>query len=338
MKRNTMIVIFSVVIITLLVVLIWGISVRDGWNGWRREDASGWPAADLKSGVVFEYDAADVQEVNIDLLSEEVQIEPAEGSTIRVEQLAASDIPSREQIRCGLRGSSLTVQAPAAWNASCVGWGHLPTSVRVSVPKQAALRLGIDVLSGSVNARDLRFRDMDVDAASGSIRLEGITADGASFQTASGSISIAGGSFRSLNCETASGEIDAETGVDGTVSLSSMSGGQRFSGSCSEFHAEAASGDVDAEIRGASSVSAEAMSGRVNLVCPDVSRLSLVRAETASGAVSLAFPRGTSLALDFESMSGRLNTAAAGELRIGSGIQVEVETASGDLTVRSLPA
>lgn len=333
MNKRAMIVIFSVVIVVLLVVLIWGISVRDGWNGWGWRP--GWDRAGLSTGTTFEYDAAQVEQLDLNLLSEDVRIEPADGTVIRVEQIASWEIPADRQIYCGLQGSRLTVQSgPHSW-VSCGFNDMVPSTVQVSVPRDKLLELGVDVLSGRVDVGSLAFRDLSVETASGSVAISGASAPRMSAETASGSVRVQAGVFDSLQCETASGSIDIDAEVAGEVGMSSMSGSQRFQGRCDTFATETASGDVDAEIRGASSIEAKAMSGSLELECTDASRLRLVDAQTASGSVTLAVPEGTTVSLDYETMSGDLRLDESGVVLGSSGIEVNIETSSGDLNIRS---
>lgn len=333
MNKRAMIVIFSVVVVVLLVVLIWGISVRDGWNGWGAPPLRS--SAGLEAGTMFEYPAADVRTLNLNLLSEEVIIVPADAAVVRVEQAGSADMPAEYRVRSGLQGDILVVQSSRRLRMSCGFDYPYDSTVRITVPKSALLELNIDILSGSVDVQDLQFHDVDIDAASGRIFLRNVSAENISAEAASGSVQIGPGTFRTLRCETASGDIDVEADVDGTAALSSMSGGQRFTGSCGEFDAEAASGDIDAEIRGAAAVGAESMSGSVNLKCADASRLSRIEADTASGDVTLTVPAGTALSLNYETMSGSLNLDEQSVLLGSSGIEVNVDTASGDLNIRS---
>lgn len=337
MSKRAMIIIFSVVIVVLVIMLIWGISMRDGWSGWNWGISFGGGSAGLTAGTTFEYPLSDVQEVDLNLLSEGVAIEPTDGDVIRVEQISERGIPNEFRMRCGVQGGRLLIESGVQPVVSCGFNSTYHSDIRVSIPRKAVLTTSIDALSGRVEIRDLELADLDVDAASGQVSLRNVTARAVSAETASGNVNVAAGSFDSLRCETASGSIDVEADVRGEAHLSSMSGAQRFNGTCSEFDSEAASGDVSAEVRGAATIDAEAMSGNVNLVCPDVAGLNLVDVETASGQVSLSVPEGTALSVDFESMSGNLRLDEMGGLLVGSGgVQVNVETASGDLTVRSL--
>lgn len=371
MKKRTMIVIFSVVIVALTVALIWGISVQDGWHshylGGPFDDAG------LGKGVSFEYPVSDISRLDLQLTSEAVRIEPTDGSILRIEQTAERDIPEAFQIRCGLRGDQLTVRGGPHDIVSCGFNDILYSQVTLQVPRDAVLALQLDTASGAVSAADLAFDaveiatasgDMDLrdvraaetvcSAASGSVRITGSELQTLRCSTASGGItvdaavegeaelsSLSGsqsfqGSAGSLRAEAASGRISADADVRGTVHLETMSGGQSFSGRCSDLSLEAASGDARAEVRGAATIEAESASGTVELICPDVSRLELVEADTASGNVMLSVPEGTALSLDYDSASGQLNLGEMAGLLSGSGIKVKVSTMSGDLILRAL--
>ncbi|MBD5559713.1 MAG: DUF4097 domain-containing protein [Clostridia bacterium] len=335
MNKRAMIVIFSVVIAVLIGIMIWEISAHSSWNNFSA-GSSPVSRAGLSPGVAFEFAAADVRELDVDLLSEAVRIETGDGDKVVVEQTASRDIPSRDQIFCGLRGGILTVQSPVSGVYSCGPDVRVSSEVVVRIPESLRAAANVETMSGRIQAASLQFTDLSMQSASGSISLQNVTARETDLETMSGDIDVADCRLEALESEAASGSIQVEGDVAQTVQFESASGAQYFRGTAGDFSASSASGDIRAELEGTAGIRAETMSGTVEVTCPDASRLQQIEAETASGSVRIGVPRGTALQLNFESGSGTLSLDEAGGIRIGSGIAVDVETMSGDLSVRGL--
>ena len=202
MNKKVMIVIFSVIIVVLVIMLIWGISWRDGWN---RLPAGGWNTAGLEAGTTFEFDAGEVDELRVDLMAENVQIEPTSGTKIRVEQTAAQALDGRDRVRCGLLGRTLVVESGRRGTFSFWAMPSIGSTVRILVPEAAMLKAEIDTMSGRTEVQDLQWRDFNADSASGDIRLENTVARSASAEAISGSVRIENCEFDEMRCGATSG-------------------------------------------------------------------------------------------------------------------------------------
>lgn len=225
---------------------------------------------------------------------------------------------------------------PSSWNAS--------VTVRIDVPDGA---------------------DIEISTAAGDIAAEGAYGE-ARLNTASGDITV-GDTSGDLNANAASGEIRARS-VGGKAELSTASGDI----DCEVLHgparARTASGDVTIK-KAHSHVSAQTASGDVRLGelqdgChvqtasgdQELERAVSGRARlhTMSGDLRVGVPRGTSVAVEAETMTGNLSSeidlsqeqpsaagdaVAAGTEGDGQGrsLQVNARTVTGDLTITRVP-
>lgn len=271
------------------------------------------------------FDARELDSLSLDWISGSVRVERHNGAKLIVRESAKRPLKEGECLRWKLSGGKLTVLPCAN------GQRNLPEKeLTVLVPESLTLtKLSVDVTSAEVSFSGLELKgELFADSTSGSLRAEDCRCGSISFSSNSGSQSlvrtdVAGelraestsGSFtaESLSCtqldvESTSGSITLLSLESRTLELSSTSGSIRsLDLACQKAEAETTSGSVKLDF----------------LSAPQG-----VEVETTSGSVTLAFPRGTGLALDYDSSSGSLR----GEVVYGA-LPVEVDTTSGSLTI-----
>lgn len=212
----------------------------------------------------------------------------------------------------------------------------LSISYDVTVPAEAWVNAKTG--SGSIDVGDVKG-NVAANSGSGSIVI-GRIGGAVTASAGSGDIEVAGGA--SLEASTGSGSI-AASGVAGTVSAKSGSGSVRVSlTGKGNVDASAASGDVTVTgVDGAARVSSA--SGSVSVTGRPSGAWTI---HSASGSVRLSLPADAGFDLDARSNSGGVETThpvtmtgslekhtVRGKVR-GGGPLVEVNTASGSITIR----
>ena len=258
------------------------------------------------SGGEESFSAKDVKALDLDWISGSVTVERWDGKDLVVREKADSRLSEDESLRWKLSGGKLLI-LPCANKVR-----NLPDKeLTVLVPKGLMLEgVNIDSASASVLLAGIEAEGkLDLDAASGSLRLEDCVCGEIKLDSASGSQSL----FR---CSV-SGNVEADL-ASGSFTAEMLD--------CAKLDVDGASGAVRAEALLCRRADVDTASGPVGLgfdAAPEKVEIS-----TASGAVTLAFPKGTGLDLDFDSASGKLR----GEVVYGD-LPVEVDTASGNLTI-----
>jgi len=209
------------------------------------------------------------------------------------------------------------------------GWGKNSsgdTDLRVSLPAGASLE--VNSVSAEVEVRGVRGAELDVESVSGDVTVDAQARD-VSIESVSGGQKLVLHA-NDVSAESVSGDVEITGDISGKIDL------------------EAVSGTISVESTGAAkSLTAGVVSGDVRL------RTGLqpggrLRAESLSGDLDVVLPASTSASLRASSFTGTIKSFA-GEVeteehgpgssldaRLGGGDgSIELETFSGDLTVRS---
>lgn len=269
--------------------------------------------------------AKDVKSLDVDWLSGAADVERYDGREVVIRETAGARLTEDQCMRWKLKDGALSI---------------LPCANRVrELPEK---RLSVLV------PRDLTLESANVDVASASCSLRGIEADGKlSLGSASGSLAVedcrcgeleldsASGSQSVLRTEVsgktdadlASGSFTADTLACGALRVSSSSGSQEIGALRSDsVELGVSSGSIRASGLICRSIRTDGASGSVRLgfaAAPE-----RVEVDSSSGSVTLSFPKGTGLDLDYDSGSGKLR----GEVIYGD-LPVKVDTGSGSLTI-----
>ena len=271
------------------------------------------------------FSAAEVEKLRVDWVSGSVSVERWNGKELVVREKAPAKLAEDERARWKLSDGTLSI-LPCADQVR-----NLPEKeLTVLVPQSLMLEgLDVDVASASVRVAGLDAKGkLSLDSASGSLQLEDCRCGSLRVESASGSqrvlcCAVSG----DANMDAASGSITAEEFSCDELSLDTASGSQQISAlECRALSLSAASGSIEAEELLCGRVKVDGGSGAVRLGF--ASAPEQVNVDTASGAVTLSFPRGTGLDLDFDTASGKLR----GEVVYGE-LPVDVDTASGNLTI-----
>lgn len=154
---------------------------------------------------------SDVQNLLIDMTSDEVNLYPAEDNTLRVVQYGVN-LNDERIIALERRGSTLAV------TRSSYGWqlfttpGYSRSYIDIYLPQSYHQALEIDLTSGSVTMHDDRqLSEFSIDITSGDIDVKHIEAQSATVEMTSGNVQIEGLSVDSFDMDCTSGNIRVDS-------------------------------------------------------------------------------------------------------------------------------
>ena len=207
MKRNAVIriIAWTVSLVILVALLVAGMNWFRPF-GFRPVEATIAPAA-VGSGVSTDF-SGDIREIEIDWVSGNIRVEPANVDSIEVSETPVDD--SRYAMVCTQNGHTLKIQY--CTSNTFGDWKNLKFSkdLTVLVPKDwSGKAIKVDAASAKISVQDLTIQEVEVDTASGSSRFDNCTVDMLDIDTASGDIRFSG-SLNRLDCDSASAGIYAE--------------------------------------------------------------------------------------------------------------------------------
>lgn len=184
--------------------------------------------------------------------------------------------------------------------------------------------LFLDTGSGSINTAGTRG-ELNLDTGSGDVTVDG--ADGEVYiDTGSGDVTARNVRGPDLSIDTGSGNVRVDGAESPEISLDTGSGDVTLLGArTGEVGVDTGSGDVTIEtVAGSASISVDTGSGDVDVAIPG-DYAGSVRLETSSGELHTDIPI-TLLRREDDEIEGRIGN--------GGSARLEVETGSGDITIR----
>ena len=151
--------------------------------------------------------SADLQEIEIDWVSGNIRLVPANVSSIEVSESAVDD--AKYAMVCKQEGGTLKIDY--CKNTTLRDLNNLKFSkdLTIVVPMDWSGRaLQVDAASAKLSVQDLTIREVEVDTASGACRFDHCTVDTLDVDTASGDVYFEG-SLNRLDCDSASAGVQA---------------------------------------------------------------------------------------------------------------------------------
>ena len=169
-------------------------------------------------------DASDaMQEIEIDWVSGNIRLVPANVSSIEVSETGVED--AKYAMVCKQDGHTLKIEY--CQSNTLANWKNLKFSkdLTITVPKDWEGRaLKVDAASAKLSVQDLTIQEVEVDTASGTSLFDGCTVDTLDIDTASGDVRFSGRLNR-LDCDSASAGIYAELeNVPSEIDMDTASG------------------------------------------------------------------------------------------------------------------
>lgn len=229
MKNNAIIriVIFSVTILVLLGLLVWGLSSFKMFSFPRLTSSSGgWEeAVPVSDETAVSVNADQVTNLNIEWVSGAITIQPGDVEEITFQESGISD--EKYTMVWKQSGNQLSIQF-CKDTISFSGFSInnvLSKDLVITVPRDwTCSSLEIDAASASLYVNDLTIRDVEIDSASGACTFDNCTVDSIDLDTASGDVKFYG-SLKELDCDAASASFTGVlTNVPSRMNMDTMSG------------------------------------------------------------------------------------------------------------------
>ena len=269
--------------------------------------------------------SGEVRALDLDWISGSVTVERYEGRELVVRESCFRALTEDETARFRLRGGTLSI-LPCANNVRSLPEKQLT----VLVPKGMTLSgAEVDATSASVTARSLEVADaIALRVVSGSLRVEDCRCGSLDLESTSGSRYILRTEVRGdVDADGVSGSFNAESLRCASLDVSSTSGSHNISDlRCDTLRLASSSGSKSVFDLDCRAVEASSTSGSLRIEF--ASAPERVGVEGSSGSVTLIFPKGTGIDLDYDRTSGSLHGDP-----IRGDIPVDVETTSGSLTI-----
>ena len=149
----------------------------------------------------------DIQEIEIDWVSGNIRLVPANVSHIEVSESTVDD--AKYAMVCKQEGTTLKIDY--CKNTTLKDLKNLKFSkdLTILVPMDWSCRaLQVDAASAKLSVQDLTIREVEVDTASGTCQFDRCTVDTLNVDTASGDVYFQG-SLNRLDCDSASAGVEA---------------------------------------------------------------------------------------------------------------------------------
>lgn len=288
----------------------------------------------FESTSISQFERASIQEVNelkINLLDEDIYIYPVSGNEIEFSltgTYARNKYLNNMNLSVEKEGNTIYARVIYPNNLVLIN-KHL--KLDVGIPESYFEKLNVNSASGDIDIKNLETEEFNVRAISGEIKIENIDNSGDSLiKTSSGDIDVRDFDSDKTRVESISGEIDC-------INIKSES----------EFYSETSSGHININNLETGKSDFKSVSGEIIIVnskninsartssgSVEINGLILennLNIRTVSGEVSLGLIKGSSIDLDFESVSGDLENDF-GDI-YGGDYEVFVKTSSGDLKI-----
>jgi len=259
-------------------------------------DCAGFPYLSLKRGILpdsaeqgqkVEKPAADIKGIVLDFVAEEIRVVPAGGDTVRVEQTSRKALSEKNVMRFGMVNGELIAQSGNYDWMRRGAYNH--SIVTLYLPNDFAYNVSLNTDSGKISVDGAEASGLYISTVSGGTEIRALVCDTLKIDAVSGRVVIEGAVCRSVAVDTTSGPI-------------------AFTGGAEEFQAGSLSGSVTAYIMEPVKCNMDTTSGAMRVNCEDASKLEEINFNTISGTAILELPENDGFTVDFNSISGRLES------------------------------
>lgn len=232
MKHSAIIriIIYSVTILLLGCVLVWGIQNHNGKNYLDISNLFGGQSLDYdEEGFVIgggEVDSQDVTDVKINWTAGQVNVIAYEGDQIEMEETSDTDLEQDYEMRYQLENGILRIQF-AKSKVSFTGlFKSLNKELTLRIPEDFMLEnIDIETTSADVLLQELSAKSMSVNTVSGEIQGDNFVTDEMDGETVSGQIVWTGGTASIVDLESVSGKIKVSfPAMPDNISIETVSG------------------------------------------------------------------------------------------------------------------
>lgn len=276
--------------------------------------------AEQSPSVLLDEVDSDIRSIHIEWISGHVEFVLTDEEKIGLAEQANEVIPEKYGMKTGVRGNELHVQfmeeqAVISSVPDKTLTVFLPRTMAESMSHISVSSTSADFTISGITAEKLSFN-----SASGNLNATEMTVGQVALYNISGDLAFSGVTGY-LNAGTTSGDISVhQSGERCEIEAETMSGNVKLTGNYSDLDAVSASGWVSVEVA---------------VITNDL------EIETLSGDVELIVSQNSSMQLEFETVSGRLDSdltlSKQGDSYVlnGRGPEYEVSTTSGNLRIKA---
>ena len=302
---------WSVVAVVLTVFLILGL--LGSWNttlfplgNLSHTTSGGWsyPESSKYTAGPANLPADKIKNIKVNWLDGSITLTAGAVSQVTVKETSSRKLTSKEQLHYYLKGDTLLIQYRGATKNIFSGFGNsLSKKLEIQIPAEYASsfqEIMVDGVSSDIGLDNLKTKKLSLDNVSGNITLKNIETDSLTTDSTSGS------------------PISADLIVNDNAVTCTTSGDVILAGSINAAQHDSVSGSLHI----------------TSSVCPQK-----IQADTTSGSVLLNLPDDQGFTLDYDTVSGDLETdfptTDSGSQRIYESGKNHflIDTTSGDITI-----
>ena len=318
--KRVLIVILLLLIAALAGVMVWGIAT----GGRLQVSLGNFFTGDAKLVNEESIDTDGLKEISVVCRSADLVLEASDSGDLTIEEYMTGS-PGEENYaeiqRDDAAGSLSVTEGKSSYTFRFLSFGSIQQYMRIGVPADFQGTLHLKTGSGNITITALELKQLEISADSGDVTLLDSGANRLDCTTGSGNINI-NGTEGNLVLSAGSGDLYMSE-VQGNVQMETGSGNQEIQGCSGSVQAKTGSGDVYLDQIGGA-VTAETGSGNVRLTGMDTQSFTL-KVNTVSGDIDWA--------LDGELWYNEEGNSAEGSYGSSSEIQVQIQTASGDVFI-----
>lgn len=281
--------------------------------------------------------AADLHEVAIRLLADDVFIEAQDGEEITIRYEAGTGIGKPDKLEIVQVGPRLEVRAGAGMPIPVFGRSGV---AHVGIPQAWGRQLEITTASGDIGISGLSLHKARLKSASGDVRTSGCAVTGMDAASTSGEVRMEKHAGSWLAARSQSGDVVISATLEGEAALRTTSGDVVLVADVPAASCSSTSGDVRCSLGSPASFEGNSTSGDVKLRVAGMRNATRLDLSSTSGEVILAIPEGSAIDLSFSTVSGAMNTRRARGICLDcdGGVAVSMRTTSGGASIESFAA
>lgn len=278
---------------------------------------------------VYECEAESLDALNIDWASGDIEVKVVEDrKAVRVTEYIPSGFNEDKKMLVSEEGGNLHIRWSKKTPALQIFNFDLNLGKRLVVEIPKTLVKELDEINCDSILSDLRMADIEtnfikVNTTSGNIKLDNLTAKELQIDTTSGRVELNQAEIGKIKMNATSGKMTCEAVRAETLEVDSISGNIEFAGSITE----------QAQVSGTSM--------KVHLDLQEI--IKTINVDTISGDITLKLPKNSELSIDFDSISGDLESEF-GEITLHGDAEkvknenptteIEISSTSGDVRIK----
>ncbi|MEQ8197788.1 MAG: DUF4097 family beta strand repeat-containing protein [Clostridiaceae bacterium] len=246
---KTMILTLSLVTLSLIGVLIYGIISWKGTSPWNISWNLSWNAGPLSMQKEAKASVDSCEKISLNFASAGIEISTTDDSALKVVQEANGTLKESEKFTLSTSGNTIEIKDNEKWSG--IHFFRTPeVKIILYVPVNYNNDIEIKTASGNINFySDMVLNDIKCNTASGNFKCGSITADSLNLNIASGNITANALKVKSYDLSTTSGNINLSS-LSGTGNTKCVSGNirVRYDDILDAANVSSTSGNIDLSV------------------------------------------------------------------------------------------